>query len=62
MLSFIKKLFGSKPTETPAPYKVEAPKVEQFPFPAKAEKKTADKTPAVKAKAARKPRAPKASK
>ena len=66
MLDFIKKLFGSKPAEAPAPYKIEAPapKVEQFPFPskapAKAEKKTADKKPAVKAKTARKPRAPKA--
>lgn len=69
MLSFLKKIFGSTPAETPAPYKVEtpvveAPKVEQFPFPtpAKAEKKTADKKPAVKAKTARKPRAPKAPK
>jgi hypothetical protein len=25
MLGFFKKLFGSAPTETPAPYKVEAP-------------------------------------
>jgi hypothetical protein len=66
MLEFFKKLFGSTPAETPVPYKVEspvveAPKVEQFPFPAP-EKKTADKTPAVKAKTARKPRAPKAPK
>lgn len=62
MLSFIKKLFGSTPVETPAPYKVETPKVDQFPStkPAKAQKKTADKKPAVKAKSARKPRAPKA--
>jgi hypothetical protein len=72
MLSFIKKFFGAKPTVNPcsdAPYKVEtpvieAPKVEQFPFPApaKTEKKTADKKPAVKAKTARKPRAPKTPK
>ena len=67
MLSFLKKIFGSTPAETPAPYKVEtpvveAPKVEQFPFPAKTEKKTADKKPVAKAKAARKPRAPKAPK
>jgi hypothetical protein len=65
MFGFIKKLFGAKPAETPAPYKVEAPKVEQFPFPSKAEtppvaKKPAAKKPAVKAKTARKPRAPKA--
>ena len=67
MLSFLKKIFGSTPSETPVPYKVEAPvvetpKVEQFPFPAKAQKKTADKKPAVKAKTARKPRAPKTPK
>ena len=63
MLSFIKKLFGSTPAETPAPYKVEAPtpKVSEFPFPeAKPVKKSAVKKPAVKAKTARKPRAPKA--
>ena len=66
MLEFFKKLFGSTPAETPVPYKVEtpvveAPKVEQFPFPApaKAEKKPAVKKPAVKAKTVRKPRAPK---
>jgi len=28
MLGFFKKLFGSAPVETPAPYKVEAPVVE----------------------------------
>jgi hypothetical protein len=58
MLEFFKKLFSSKPAETPAPYKVEAtaPKVSEFPFP---ETKTVKK-PAVKAKTPRKPRAPKA--
>ena len=63
MLEFFKKLFSSKPAETSAPYKVEAtaPKVSEFPFPeAKAAKKPAAKNPAVKAKTARKPRAPKA--
>jgi len=63
MLEFFKKLFGSVPAETPAPYKVEAPviKVDEFPFPeAKAVKKPSVKKPAVKAKAPRKPRAPKA--
>jgi hypothetical protein len=64
MLSFIKKLFGSAPAETPAPYKIETPKVDEFPFPenkpAKAVKKPAVKKPAVTAKTARKPRAPKA--
>jgi hypothetical protein len=66
MLSFLKKIFGSKPAESaPAPYKVETPKVSEFPFPskpaqAKAKKKTAGPKPAVKAKSARKPKAPKA--
>ena len=64
MFAFLKKLFGSKPAETPVPYKVEAPRVEQFPFPevkpAKAVRKPAVKKPAVKAKTARKPRLPKA--
>ena len=65
MLSFLKKLFGSKTTE-PAPYKVEKPEstVAEFPFPsvkpARAEKKPAVKKPAVKTKPVRKPRAPKA--
>jgi hypothetical protein len=67
MLSFLKKLFSSKPAETPVPYKVEVPKVEQFPFPnqpaekpARVTKPKAEKKPVVKAKTARKPRAPKA--
>jgi hypothetical protein len=49
MLSFLKKIFcAAEPTETPAPYKVEAP----------APKKAAKK-PAVKKATARKPRSPK---
>ena len=68
MLSFLKRIFGAKPAvETPVPYKVESPaaKPAEFPFPskpakAKAEKKTAGPKPAVKAKSARKPKAPKA--
>jgi sterol desaturase/sphingolipid hydroxylase (fatty acid hydroxylase superfamily) len=66
MLSFIKKLFGSAvtvPAEEPAPYKVEAPAVPDFPVekkPAKTAKPKAEKKPAAKAKTARKPRAPKA--
>jgi hypothetical protein len=59
MLSFLKKIFGSKPAEsTAAPYKVEAS--EHFPFPktvAEA-KKPAAKKPAAKQPAAKKPRAP----
>ena len=68
MLSFIKKFFGAKPTVNPcsdSPYKIEAPKPAEFPFPSKTEttpavKKPVVKKPAVKAKTARKPRAPKA--
>lgn len=72
MLGFIKKLFGAKPAETASlPYKVEAPKLEQFPFPeskkptvkkatTRKPKVEGEKKPAVKAKTARKPKAPKA--
>ena len=67
MLSFLKKLFGTKSADVPAPYKVEAPKVEEFPFPPKKEtvkKATTAKSrvgvkPAVKAKTVRKPQTPK---
>jgi hypothetical protein len=58
MLSFLKKLFGAKPTEaSPAPYKVEtpAPVAEAAP----AVKKVAKK-PAAKTTTTRKPRTPKA--
>lgn len=65
MLNFIKKIFGSKPAETPAPYKVEPPKLAEtapvadaIPFPV--EKTTAKKT--VKKATTRKPRAPRAPK
>lgn len=66
MLEFLKKLFGSKPAEVaPVPYKVEAPVVEvkkatvkkATTRPAKIQD---EKKPAVKAKTARKPQAPKA--
>jgi hypothetical protein len=53
MLSFLKKIFGSTPAETTAPYKVEAPVATP------AVKKTAKK-PAVKKATTRKPQAPKA--
>jgi len=60
MLSFIKKLFGSKPVEAAAPYKVETP---SFPIP-KEEAETvavAKKAKAtVKKASTRKPKAPKA--
>jgi hypothetical protein len=54
MLSFIKKLFGSKPEEVAAPYKVETPLAKEL------AKKPAAKKAAVKAKPTRKPRTPKA--
>jgi hypothetical protein len=58
MLSFLKKIFGSKPTESTAvPYKVEG--TEHFPFPkAVAE----EKKPAVKKPAVKKPRTPRSPK
>ena len=58
MLSFFKKIFGSKPAESTAvPYKVEG--TEHFPFPKAVveEKKPAANKPAVK-----KPRTPKTPK
>lgn len=58
MLGFFKKLFGAKPVETPAPYKVETPKVESAP--AQVAKPKAEKKPAVKKATTRKPKAPKA--
>ena len=70
MIEFFKKLFGSKPAEKAAPYKVETPvepvstPVAKKPTVKKATTRPAkiegDKKPAVKAKTARKPRAPKA--
>ena len=68
MLSFLKKIFGSKPTEvSPAPYKVEAPAtpVVTVTTDTKTEavatkKPAAKKAVTAKPKAPRKPRAPKA--
>ena len=57
MLEFFKKLFGTEPVETPAPYKVEAAPVTT---PAKTIKPKAEKKPAVKKPTTRKPRTPKA--
>jgi hypothetical protein len=53
MLSFLKKIFGAKPVESKTvPYKVEAPKITEFPFPstkpAQDKKKPVIKKPAVK--------------
>lgn len=57
MLEFFKKLFGSEPTATPAPYKVEtpAPKAEPVVTKPVATAKPKKST----AKPARKPRTPK---
>ena len=68
MLGFIKKLFGSEPTTTSAPYKIELPKVEKFPLPeskkptvkkatTRKPKVASEKKPAVKAQTGRKPKA-----
>jgi len=58
MLSFLKKIFGSKPAESTAvPYKVEG--TEHFPFPKTV---TEEKKPAVKKPAVKKPRTPKTPK
>ena len=54
MLEFFKKLFGAKPAEKPAPYKVEAPKLSAEVKAPKAKK------PTVKKATTRKPKAPKA--
>jgi hypothetical protein len=61
MLKFIANFFGKKPAApvAPAPYKVETPKEVSVPKATTAKSKTV-KTPAVKAKTARKPKAPKA--
>ena len=63
MLEFFKKLFSATPTETPAPYKVEAPVPENFNLSVKAPAKTAkpkvEKKPTVKKATTRKPKAPK---
>ena len=58
MLSFLKKIFGSKPAESTAvPYKVEG--TEHFPFPKTVAE---EKKPVAKKPAFKKPRAPKTPK
>ena len=59
MLEFFKKLFGSTPTETAAPYKVEAPtevvaSEPALPFPAPKPTKKSAKKPAAKKTSAKK--------
>ena len=58
MLNFIKKIFGGKPAEVEAPYKVETPVAPTLA--PKAKEKPAAKKPAVKKATTRKPKAPKA--
>jgi hypothetical protein len=65
MLNFIKKIFGGKPTEAEAPYKVETPvvpMVEEKPVVSVVEEKPAPKAkkPVAKKATTRKPKAPKA--
>jgi len=58
MLSFLKKIFGSKPAESAAvPYKVEGS--EHFPFPKAV---VEEEKPATKKSVVKKPRAPKTPK
>lgn len=68
MLNFIKKLFGAKTAQTKAPYKMEAPTIQDAPVAATVSKEEvqkavkAAKKPTVKKATTRKPRAPKAPK
>jgi hypothetical protein len=55
MLEFFKKLFGSEPTTTTAPYKVEAAPAAT---PVKTDKPTAEKKPVAKKAVTAKPKAP----
>ena len=66
MLNFIKKIFGSKPAEVEAPYKMEAPTIQDAPVEGTVTKEAvqkavkAAKKPAVKKATTRKPKTPKA--
>jgi hypothetical protein len=66
MLNFIKKIFGGKTTEVEAPYKMEAPTIQDAPVEGTVTKEAvqkavkAAKKPAVKKATTRKPKAPKA--
>jgi hypothetical protein len=65
MLNFIKKIFGGKPAEVEAPYKMEAPTIQDAPVEGTVTKEAvqkavkAAKKPAVKKATTRKPKAPK---
>jgi ribosomal protein L21 len=66
MLEFFKKLFGAKPVEAPAPYKIEAPIIQDAPVEGTVTKEAvqkavkATKKPTVKKATTRKPKTPKA--
>jgi ribosomal protein L21 len=66
MLNFIKKLFGANPDEVKAPYKMEAPTIQNAPVAGTVSKEAVQKAikvskkPAVKKTTTRKPRTPKA--
>ena len=66
MLNFIKKIFGGKPAEVEAPYKMEAPTIQDAPVKGAVTKEAvqkavkAAKKPAVKKATTRKPKSPKA--
>ena len=65
MLNFIKKIFGSKPAEVKAPYKMESPTIQDAPVKGTVTKEAvqkavkAAKKPAVKKATTRKPKTPK---
>lgn len=65
MLNFIKKIFGGKPAEVEAPYKMEAPTIQDAPVEGTVTKEAvqkaikAAKKPAVKKATTRKPKTPK---
>jgi ribosomal protein L21 len=67
MLNFIKKIFGGKPAEAEAPYKMEAPTIQDAPVEGTVTKEEvqkavkAAKKPVAKKATTRKPRAPKAN-
>jgi hypothetical protein len=61
MLNFIKKIFGGKPTEAEAPYKVETPAAPTLAPKAEANPAT-KKKPAVKKATTAKPKKPKSPK
>jgi hypothetical protein len=68
MLNFIKKIFGGKPAEVEAPYKMEAPTIQDEPVEGTVTKEAVQKAvkavkkPAVKKATTAKPKKPKSPK